>query len=95
MSLLTGVGGWVLGRIKGSIAHNTAIDEGISTLLRARLIDIHIKYVEGDEPCPVDIKDEASRVYRAYHQLGGNGTGTHLYNEIMDAHVVGDDKNEL
>lgn len=28
-------------------------------------------------------RDEAERVYQAYHKLGGNGTGTELHRKIM------------
>lgn len=31
----------------------------------------------------VDLAEEVEHVYIAYHGLGGNGTGTKLYEEIM------------
>ena len=88
VSTIGTVAGWVAGYSRSHRDKSQAIEDGIMVLLRARLIDIHVRYVENDEPCPVNVKDEADDVYKAYHALKGNGTGTHLYNEIMDAHIA-------
>ena len=45
------------------------------------------KYVVDGRGCSADIKEQATSIYQAYHDLGGNGTGTHLYGELMEAHV--------
>ena len=55
-----------------------AMREGMRTLLRQ-----HHRYVVKAEPCPIEIKEQSTRIYEAYHALGGNGTGTRLYKEIM------------
>lgn len=70
--------------------HDAAMEQGMRALLRQQLIDYHDQYVVRGAPCPVGIKEQATSVYTAYHGLGGNGTGTHLYEEIMDAHVKED-----
>jgi hypothetical protein len=87
-TLLGGLVGYLVSLVKHGIGRDRAMDHGMQVLLRARLIDIHVKYVEHDEPCPVNVKEEADEVYEAYHSLGGNGTGTHLHEEIMDAHIA-------
>ena len=56
----------------------------------AELIDYHRDYVVSGRACPVRVKEQATSVYAAYHDLGGNGTGTKLYQEIMNAHVEED-----
>lgn len=66
---------------------NAALENGMRVLLRQQLVDYHRLYVASGEPCPVSIKEQATRVYEAYHALGGNGTGTQLWEEIMRAHV--------
>lgn len=60
---------------------------GMRVLLRQQLIDYHRDYVVSGKPCPVRIKEQATSVHDAYHALGGNGTGTQLWQEIMAAHV--------
>ena len=38
-------------------------------------------------PCSAADKQQVDEIYRHYHdELGLNGPGTHMYNEIMDAH---------
>lgn len=82
--LLTGVGGlcgWLLKSHRKEEARDRAMETGLRTLLRAELLEIHAKYVPLGYT-PVAVMEEADRVYRAYHSLGGNGTGTKIYEEI-------------
>lgn len=37
--------------------------------------------------CPRWVKEEAERVYEAYHTLGGNHTGTETFHQIMKAKI--------
>ena len=82
--LLTGVGGlcgWLLKSHRKEEARDRAMETGLRTLLRAELLEIHAKYMPLG--CiPVAVMEEADRVYKAYHSLGGNGTGTKIYEEI-------------
>lgn len=64
-----------------------AMELGMRTLLRQKLIDYHREYVANGGPCPVRIKEQATAIHDAYVALGGNGTGTQLWNEIMEAKV--------
>lgn len=59
------------------------MQEGLRTLLRAELLEIHTRHVIHHVPISVSIQDEADRVYHAYHKLGGNGTGTMMHEQIM------------
>lgn len=67
-----------------------AMQEGTRTMLRSRLVDLHARYVVSGKGCPDWAKREASQVYAAYHGMGGNGTGTHYYQEIIEAPIRGD-----
>ena len=64
-----------------------ALEQGVRALLRQQLINYHKEYVASGKPCPVRIKEQATAVHDAYTALGGNGTGTQLWHEIMEAHV--------
>lgn len=92
--LLSACVGYLLAAVRGFVKrgnqHDKAMEQGMRALLRQQLIDYHDQYVVRGRPCPVWIKEQATSVYTAYHGLGGNGTGTHLYEEIMDAHVKED-----
>lgn len=74
-------------RGKAKSAHDKAMEDGMRVLLRQQLIDYHRQYVASGKPCPVRIKEQATSVHDAYAAIGGNGTGTQLWNEIMRAHV--------
>lgn len=70
-----------------------AMQEGTRTMLRSRLVDLHERYVVSGAGCPDWVKQEASQVYGAYHGMGGNGTGTHYYEEIISAPIRGDSED--
>ena len=55
----------------------------IVAFLRAELRECHHLFCDLHEPLTVDLAEEVEHVYIAYHGLGGNGTGTKLYEEIM------------
>lgn len=68
-----------------------AMKRGMIALLRQKLIEIHEKYVIKLHRAPIEIKRQSEDIYNAYHSLGGNGTGTHLWEEIRDVHIDGDE----
>lgn len=92
--LLSGLVGWLSkslthqreaekARDEAQEAHDRAMQEGLRTLLRAELLEIHTRHVIHHMPISVSIQDEADRVYLAYHKLGGNGAGTMMHKQIM------------
>lgn len=59
----------------------------LGELLFYRLEDLHRRFVVEGRPCSAADKQQVSDIYRHYHdELGLNGPGTHMYNEIMEAH---------
>lgn len=60
-----------------------ALKDGLLSLLRAEIIRSHEKYTKR-EYCPIYAEDAITKAYNAYHALGGNGTITKLYNELME-----------
>ncbi|MBP0983106.1 MAG: hypothetical protein J6A19_05205 [Oscillospiraceae bacterium] len=58
------------------------LESGVQCLLRAEIIRSHEKYMDKGF-CPVYAREALSRAYEAYHALGGNGTITGLYNQII------------
>lgn len=82
--------GGLMGWTARTVRQLAALRDGMQDLLRAQLIHIHSTTVALGLPVPVDMKEEADRIYQSYHALGGNGTGTRLHDEIMSAHIMGD-----
>lgn len=59
----------------------------LGELLFYRLEDFHRRFVVDGHPCSAAEKQQVDDIYRHYHdELGLNGPGTHMYNEIMEAH---------
>lgn len=59
----------------------------LGELLFYRLDDLHRRFVVERKPCSAADKQQVDDIYRHYHdELGLNGPGTHMYNEIMEAH---------
>lgn len=70
-------------------AEHAALMAGMRELMRDQLQKMHKRYVVEGAPMPYDEKERADSVYRVYHALGGNGTGTHVHDELMAAYVGG------
>lgn len=99
MSVVSIAVGWAMGGLKGAAkeraeAQKAAMEDRdttrriLRTLLYCRLADMHRRYVVDGVPCTPAEKQEAEEVYSEYHGIGGNGSGTALYKEIMAAHVA-------
>lgn len=58
------------------------IESGLQSLLRAEIIRSHEKYMDKGY-CPVYAREALGRIYESYHGLGGNGTMTELYNQVI------------
>lgn len=68
-------------------AEHVLLLQGMRVLMKSELIRIHTEYVQAGKPVPLNIKDQANSVHEVYTGLGGNGVGTHLWQEIIDAHA--------
>ena len=78
--------GWgyknVSARLKKEQLKNEAIAEGVQALLRESIVENYNRYKE-ENSCPLVVKQSVSRVFEAYHKLGGNDIATELYNKIL------------
>lgn len=70
-------------------AEHHALCVGMRELMRRELYDMHRRYVVDGEPMPYEEKEREESVYSVYHALGGNGTGTHVHEELEAAYVGG------
>ena len=60
-----------------------AIKLGIQALLRDSIINQYNKYAE-KKYIPIYALENITAMYKEYHALGGNGTITHLYEELLE-----------
>lgn len=77
-------------KIKERKAEQEALKSGLLAILHDRLFSICNQYLAMDY-IPVDkseeILDNAKIIYDAYHDLGGNSTGTAIYKKFMKLQV--------
>lgn len=59
-----------------------AIEQGLQALLRAELIHAYDKYEE-QKYIPIYAREATVRMYKAYHELGGNDVVTDLYKQTL------------
>lgn len=70
-------------------AEHEALCMGMREEMRAKLYAMHERYVVHGGSMPYHEKERAENIFTVYHALGGNGTGEHVYRELMDAYVEG------
>lgn len=86
--LVTSSLGAVGGVVVATHRRNRAMEHGMTAILRQQLIELHRIWVIERGYAPVEIKEQADDIYEAYSGLGGNGTGTELHRQILEAHAV-------
>lgn len=87
-TVLAAIVSYLAARIKYTAKEDVAMKSGMRSMLRRELKIMHRQHVINGSPVSIDDKDEATEIYTAYHDLGGNGTGTRIYNEIMELPIT-------
>lgn len=84
--LLTSFMGYIVWLLKRQKRDRDANSKGTMLLLRVQLIEYHDRYMEqGDIPSYA--YQNFVEMYEAYHELGGNGMITKMYEEIQELHL--------
>ena len=74
-------------RLKDEKVRNEAIESGVRDILRMQILDTYERCkVAGT--ITVSRKDAIDSAYKSYHALGGNGTITHVHNELMEMPIM-------
>ena len=64
-------------------ARSAAIADGVQSLLREEIVGNYNKYTDRG-CCPIYAKESIKKLYRAYHNLGGNDVATELYRKLLE-----------
>lgn len=91
-ALISGLAGWLIASIRNMAEEQhrkdmasdkklQALEDGVRALLHDRLFTFYTQY-ESDESIPSKTWSEIEQMYLAYHALGGNGTGTKLFESL-------------
>lgn len=81
-ALVAAVVGYATRKGGESIDAQRAMVKGMRTLLRNELVESHRQYVEQDGRISLESLEYVEDTYNAYHDLGGNGSGTKLWEDI-------------
>lgn len=77
-------------QLKENSKDNKAIKTGLHVILRRDLQYECQKAIENQTVSNDEVK-EITDIYEAYHNLGGNGSGTAIYNRVMR---LGDNRSD-
>lgn len=78
--------GYIVWMLKQQKKDRDANSRGTMLLLRVQLIEYHSKYTTLGY-IPSYAYDNFIEMYKAYHNLGGNGMVTKMYDEIKELHL--------
>lgn len=85
--------GYIVYLLKDQKKERDANSRGTMLLLRVQLIEYHDKYTSLGR-IPSYAYQNFCEMYEAYHDLGGNGMVTKMYEEIHDLHLNRKDGNK-
>lgn len=71
---------------KSKNSEQKAMHDGMVAILHNMVYRQGIEYIRKGEITFDDMKDY-EYLYNAYHELGGNGTGTEIYERVKDLHI--------
>lgn len=84
--ILTALMGYVVWILKNQKKDRDANSRGTMLLLRVQIIEYHDKYIKRGS-IPSYAYENFCEMYAAYHELGGNGMVTKMYEEIEALHL--------
>ena len=71
---------------------NNPMRQALCILLFLKLELFFKQMVDHNGIMSIEDKRTAEDVYTAYHDLGGNGVGTEMIQQIREAHIKGEEK---
>ena len=86
MSLITGGLAWVCRKLKKKVDKQKLIEAGMLAILHDRLYQLGREYIERSWITLEELKN-VEYLYESYHALGGNGTGTEIWERIKNLPV--------
>ena len=72
-----------INELKKKLKEQEAVKEGMVALLHDRLFQSGMYYLDKGEISVSELQN-FDDLYNAYHRLGGNGTGTEIYERVHD-----------
>ena len=84
--LLSALLGWLYGGLKKKVDKQKLIEAGMLAILHDRLYQLGREYIERGWITLEELKN-MEYLYESYHALGGNGTGTEIWERVKNLPV--------
>lgn len=81
-------------RVAHKIKEQEQVKDGILAILHDRLYQLCQYYINQGDISPSALKN-IEYLYRSYHTLGGNGTGTELYDRVKKLPITAEQGGTL
>lgn len=76
----------VFNHVKYKYSSNKLIREGVLAILHNKIYTLGKQYIDRGYITLEDL-DDFEHLYKAYHALGGNGTGTEIYERVKNLQI--------
>lgn len=86
-SLIVSVVIYIINEIRFKASEQKNIHEGLVAILHNMVYTQGKAYIDVGEISLEDMKDY-EYLYKAYHNLGGNGTGTEIYERVKNLKII-------
>ncbi len=78
---------FAVGIVKRKLKEQGALKDGLIAILHDRLFQSGMYFIGKGEIGLSELKN-IEKLYEAYHALGGNGTGTEIYERVMNLKII-------
>lgn len=83
-TVLAAVAGYLSGKARQISSQEKAMERGIRCLLRGEITRAYQRHILDGKPMTLECRRQLDEFWHAYHELGGNGTGESMYDELCE-----------
>lgn len=86
-TVLAAVAGYLTGKVQRITARDKAMEQGMCVLLRGEITRAYQRHIIDGKPMTVECRRQIDEIWTAYHDLGGNGMGKSMYEELCEIKI--------
>lgn len=86
-TVLAAVAGYLTGKVQRITARDKAMEQGMCVLLRGEITRAYQRHIIDQKPMTVECRRQIDEIWVAYHDLGGNGVGKSMYEELCEIKI--------
>lgn len=86
-TVLAAIAGYLTGKVQRITARDKAMEQGMCVLLRGEITRAYQRHIIDQKPMTVECRRQIDEIWTAYHDLGGNGMGKSMYEELCEIKI--------